>query len=180
MTRIDVNGSDSTTTHLFRLDLPDEAVERFTTMAGTGEWPLKYALGAEKLRPGFVDVVKIGDLGAMPLSQYLSEAYALGPKALGADTARIDALQGHAVILPPQAFDNHSQTLTVATPLSHVGSYGGPKPATGGAPLRSEAAKGAPTGGAPAAPGRGSSGLLKLIAVGVGIVILLTIAMILR
>ena len=147
VTQIDINGSDASTVHLFRLDLPPEAVERFTAMAGTGEWPLKYGLGATKLRPGFVETVDLRDLGPMPLSQYLSEAHDLPTKALGADRARIDALTGHVVILPPQAFDSTSQTLNVNTPLSHVGSWSAAPAKARSASLRSTSAEGSLSGG---------------------------------
>lgn len=176
MTQIPINGSDTETVHLLHLDLPPEAVERFTTMAGTGEWPLKYALGAEKLRPGFVETVRIRDLGAMSLSQYLSEAYGLPSKALAVDRAEIDALEGHVVILPPQAFDNTTQTLSPAAPLTHVGAYGAPAPKGRGAPLRSAGAEGSLTGKpAPEGAGRGSGTLLKLLVAGMGVVILLVL-----
>lgn len=180
MTQVTINGSDTTTVHLLHLDLPAEAVERFTTMAGTGEWPLKYALGATRLRPGFVDTVRIRDLDPLTLSQYLDQAWSVPAQALGADRARIDALTGHAVILPPQAFENTSQTLAIAAPLRLVGSYSTGKAKAPGAPLHSESARGIGSGGAPAPAGRGMSGLLKLMLLGLGLLVLLVVALILR
>lgn len=180
MTQVEINGSDTETLHLFHLDLPPEAVERFTTMAGTGEWPLKYALGATALRPAFVETLRIGDLGPMPLSRYLAEAHNLPEEALAADRATLDALTGHVVILPPQAFDNTSQRLSPAAPLSHVGAYGA-HPAPGrGAPLRSDAARGQLAQGAPDASGRGGSTLLKLLLAALGALILLVVLLALR
>lgn len=160
MTTIEINGSDNSTLRVLHLDLPPEAVDRFTRMAGTGEWPLKYALGAQKLRESFVDVVAIKDLGAMPLTQYLAEAYDVSPRTLGADAARIDALEGHVVILPPQAFDGTSQTLTVAAPLHLVGSYGEVRPTARGAKVRSESSRGLASGGAAPAGRKGRSPVL--------------------
>lgn len=180
MTRIDINGSDSSTLHLFHLDLPDETVERFTTMAGTGEWPLKYALGADRLRAEAIDIVRLKDLEPMRLSQYLQQAHDVPARALDNDATRLDALRGHVLILPPRAFDHTSQTLTVAPPLVHLGRYGETRPTPRGAPLHSDASTGAPSGGAPAQPERGGSRLLKLLLAGIGIVILLTLAMVLR
>ncbi|KUF09776.1 hypothetical protein [Pseudoponticoccus marisrubri] len=178
MSKLTINGSDTGTLRVFRLDLPPEAVERFTTQAGTGEWPLKYALGAEALRPGFVDVVDIRDLGAMPLSQYMIEAHGVEAAAIGADRARLDALTGHVVLLPAQAFDHVSQELTVAPPLSLVGSYGEIRPQGRGPAIVTEAARGQGTGTAPAGPGRGSSATLKLVLAGVAVVILLALVLI--
>jgi hypothetical protein len=179
MTQIQINGADASTVHLLHLDLPPQAVERFTTMAGTGEWPLKYGLGASKLRPAFVETVDLRDLGDMSLSQYLAQAYDVSPKALGADKARIDALRGHVVILPPQAFDATSQTLNVAMPLQFVGSYASVKAASKGARLRSKGAEGS-GGGLPGTASPGLSRLLKLIMLGFAVFVLLILALVLR
>jgi hypothetical protein len=163
MTQIRINGSDTSALHLLHLDLPPEAVQRFARMAGTGEWPLKYALGAARLRDGFVEVVTIKDLGPMRLSQYLAQAYDVSPRSLGGDLDRIDALEGHVVILPPQAFDATSQVLTVAPPLKLIGSYDEASPKGRGPALSTRSARGQGGGGAPAPQGRGNSALLKVI-----------------
>lgn len=171
MTQMQINGSDRDTLRLFHLDLPREAVERFVTQAGTGEWPLKYALGATRLRPTFVDIIDIRDLGRMPLSAYLAEAHG----ATGADFAQmrpqIDALQGHAVALPAQAFDNTSQALSIAMPLRWIGTFGEVRPRAKGPALRSASAKGAAGSGAGAAPGFSGRWPLVLAAAGVLLVL---------
>ncbi|GAA4220218.1 hypothetical protein GGQ68_000594 [Sagittula marina] len=172
MSQIEINGSDTSTVHVLHLDLPPEAVERFTTMAGTGEWPLKYGLGATHLRPAFVETVDLRDLGPMRLSQYLTEAYDVPSRALGEDKSRIDALRGHAVILPPQAFEATSQTLHVASPLRHVGSYAITAARGRGAALRTPSAKGEGSGGAPVA-GPSFSRPLLFTLVGLAILIVL-------
>lgn len=179
MTTMQINGSETDTLRLFHLDLPREAVERFATQAGTGEWPLKYALGANSLRASFVDVVDIRDLGQMTLSQYMVEAHGAAGPDFKAARPQIDALKGHALILPSQAFDRQSQTLTVASPLRWIGTFSEAKAKTRGARIDTPSAKGQ-TGGAPAAPGRGGSGLLKVIVIGVAVLALLVLALILR
>ncbi|CUH75064.1 hypothetical protein [Tropicibacter naphthalenivorans] len=179
MTQIQINGSDTTTLRLFHIDLPPQAIERFTVQAGTGEWPLKYGLGATKLRNAFVDVIDIDDLGGMTLSSYLQQAHGVTAAALKDDKPRIDSLRGHVIALPAQAFDGTSQTLTIQTPITHIGTYAEVKPAAKGAPLKSASAKGMLSGGS-APAGRGSSAMLKLIALGVGIVVLLALAAMLR
>ncbi|MFY0620124.1 MAG: aspartate carbamoyltransferase catalytic subunit [Pelagimonas sp.] len=129
MTQIDINGSETHTVRLFHLDLPPEAVDRFVTQAGTGEWPLKYALGARHLRPGFVDVVDIRDLERMPLSKYMVDAHgAKGPDFKAAKPS-LDALTGTVILLPSQAFEGKSQTLTIAPQLRFIGSFTEEKPA---------------------------------------------------
>jgi hypothetical protein len=179
MTQMQINGSDTGTVRLFHLDLPREAVERFVTQAGTGEWPLKYGLGAKALRPAFVDVVDIRDLGEMTLSQYMTEAHGASGEDFRQMRPRIDAMTGHAVILPAQAFDNTSQQLNVATPLRWIGTFAEQRGKPRGARLRSAAARGS-TGGGAAQTGRGSSAMLKLILLGVAIVALLVLALALR
>jgi hypothetical protein len=167
MTKVEINGSDTTTLRLLHLDLPPEAVERFTQMAGTGEWPLKYGLGATRLRDSFIDVVAIKDLEPMRLTQYLADAYDISPKVFGADLARVDTLTGHVVVLPPQAFDETSQTLSVAPPLTVIGSYGMIQPKARGAKLTAAAARGQGRGGRSSGLGQGGSRILQLLIAGI-------------
>lgn len=175
MITLEINGSETDTVRLFHLDLPPEAVDRFCNQAGTGEWPLQYALGASKLRPAFVEVVAIRDLGSMPLSQYLAEAHgATGPEFRAAQED-INALDGHVVILPAQAFDHTSQTLTVAAPLYHVGTYGETKAHGAGPKLRSDSARRGQNG-ATASTGTGNSRMLRLLVAAVAAAILIVIA----
>ncbi len=178
MTRFHINGSDRLTVTLLHLDLPAEAVERFASMAGTGEWPLKYALGAERLREGFVEVIDLRDLGPMPLSQYLADAHDLSPKVLGADKARIDTLTGHVVVLPAQAFDATSQDLNIAMPLSLVGRYGAPAPRARGAMLQSDSARGQGAGGTPA-PTEGLAGWVKITLIALAALVVVILALVL-
>lgn len=142
MTTMDIRASETGVTRLFHLDLPAEAVERFTTQAGTGEYPLSYALGADKLRPAFVEVVAIRDLGGMSLSHYLSEAHGVTGRDFAAMRGRIDALKGHVVILPSQAFGQTAQTLTISSPLRWIGTFEEDAPSTKSTPIRTDSAKG--------------------------------------
>ncbi|MGH1412667.1 MAG: aspartate carbamoyltransferase catalytic subunit [Pelagimonas sp.] len=178
--QIEVNGSDNTTLRVFKLDLPAEAIERFTVQAGTGEWPLKYALGATTLRNGFVDVVDLRDLEKMRLSQYLADAYGLAGSDFKAERNQLDALTGHLVILPAQAFDNTSQTLTIAPQLRLIGTYNETAPKPRGPKLRSDGVKGLLGQGSADLPDRSTSPFLKLALVGLGILALLILAAILR
>ncbi|WP_226626119.1 aspartate carbamoyltransferase catalytic subunit [Alloyangia pacifica] len=176
MTRMHINGSVDGEVRLFHLDLPPEAVERFTTQAGTGEFPLQYALGARKLRPSRIDVVSIRDLGEMSLSAYLAEAYQVGGEELRQMKPRIDALKGHVVILPSAAFDQTSQDLTISTPLRWIGTLKEAKGAGARAgKLRSAAARGSmdhPDSGAPAPRSRA----LTFALLGLGVLLVLALA----
>ncbi len=142
MTKLTINGSEQNVTRLFVLDLPPEAVARFVTEAGTGEWPLRASLGAKALRSGFVDVIAIADLGGMPLTGYLMAAHGVPEEELAPMAPQIDALKGHVIAMPSQAFAQTSQTLTVAFPLRWIGTFGEATPARPGPALKSKAARG--------------------------------------
>ena len=142
MTQMEIRATETGVTRLFHLDLPPEAVERFITEAGTGEWPLSYALGAKRLRPSFVDTVAIRDLGTRSLSQYLAAAHDVTGPDFEAMRPRIDALKGHVVILPSQAFGQTAQTLAIAAPLRWVGTFAEATPETEPKPIRSRSTRG--------------------------------------
>jgi hypothetical protein len=173
--QIEINGSDRGTLLVFQLDLPGEAVERFTVQAGTGEWPLKYALGATTLRNGFVDVVDIRDLEQMRLSQYLTDAHNASGAEFKADRPRLDALTGHLVVLPAQAFDNTSQTLRIAPQLRLIGSYSEATGKASGPKLSSASAKGLLGQGRSPQSANGSP-FFKLALAGVAALIVLILA----
>jgi hypothetical protein len=172
-TRMHIKSSERGVVRVFHIDLPREAIERFTTQAGTGEWPLQYALGAKSLRSAFVEVVDIRDLGDMTLSQYLSNAHDVTGQDFEDMRARLDELNGHVLILPSQAFDQTEQHLAIASPLRWVGTFNEPKPAGSGAPIRSKSAAGTIGQSGPSRSQKSNTGLwvavslFVLIAVGI-------------
>ncbi|WP_072778409.1 aspartate carbamoyltransferase catalytic subunit [Marivita hallyeonensis] len=163
-----IKSSERGVIRVFHIDLPKEAIERFTTQAGTGEWPLHYALGAKDLRPAFVEVINIRDLGDMTLSEYLVNAHDVSGKDFDAMRQQLDSLRGFALVLPSQAFNQTEQELTIAAPLRWIGTFNEPKPASRGAPVRSESAKGTGSGQkAPPPAGGGSAFWFVIGAIGV-------------
>lgn len=146
---MDIRESETGMVRVFHLDLPNEAIERYTMQAGTGEWPLMYGMGAKKLSAAFIDVVRLQDLGGMSLTAYLTEAHNIPPEALAEDAPRLNKLRGHVLIFPSQAFVRTAQTLTIRTPLRWIGTYEELRGRTMAPPLRSKAAKGI-GGGKPA------------------------------
>lgn len=153
-----IKSSERGVVRVFHIDLPREAVPRFTTQAGTGEWPVQYALGAKSLRDTFVEVIDIRDLGDMPLSEYLAKAHDLSGRDFEALRPQLDALRGHVLVLPSQAFDQTEQDLTVSNPLRWIATFNEPKATPRGAPIRSDAAKGIAGGqSADTPPGGGSA-----------------------
>lgn len=165
---MEIRESETGMVRVFHLDLPNEAIERYTVQAGTGEWPLMYGMGAKKLSAAFIDVVRLQDLEDMPLSRYLSEAHNIPPETLAEDAPRLNKLRGHVLIFPSQAFVRTAQTLSIRTPLRWIGTYEEHKSRTMAPPLRSKAAKGrSSAGAAPQAPGLGT--ILKVVFVGLAV-----------
>lgn len=136
-----IKSSESGVVRVFHIDLPREAIERFTTQAGTGEWPLQYALGAKSLRNAFVEIVDLRDLGGMALSEYLRSAHDVSEADLGKTRQSLDGLKGYVLILTSQAFNQTAQDLAIATPLRWIGTFNEPKPANMGTAIQSDAAK---------------------------------------
>ena len=139
-TKMQIKSTESGVIRVFHIDLPRNAIERFTTQAGTGEWPVQYALGAKSLRPAFVEVIDIRDLGDMTLSDYLESAHDVTGRDFKAMRTQLNNLKGHVLVLPSQAFDQTAQDLTIAAPLRWVGTFNEPRPAGRGAPIQSNAA----------------------------------------
>ncbi len=180
MTQMEIKSSESGITRVFHINLPPEAIERFTTQAGTGEWPLQYALGATKLRNSFVEVVNLRDLGDMPLSTYLRQGYGLTGDDLKLSARELDSLTGHVLVLPSQAFDNTAQVLTIGMPLRWVGTFEEPGRSKAKLPLSAESAKGVLEGAlGQAGESTGRSRLLTLIMAGLAILIIAILALVL-
>ncbi|KMK66597.1 hypothetical protein [Puniceibacterium sp. IMCC21224] len=142
MTQMQISATETGTLRVFHIDLPAQAIHRFTTQAGTGEWPLQYALGAKNLRSSFVEVVSIRDLEQMTLSTYLAEGYGLSGSCLESARQQLDGIKGHVLLLPASAFGNVAQTLTIASPLRWVATFSEKTRPASLNPLRSAGAKG--------------------------------------
>lgn len=69
----------------------------------------------------YVDVVRIDDLGEMPLSSYIASGYAMQPDAV--DKAAVDAITGYAILVLSRATQGRDVTLNLAPGLRHVTTY---------------------------------------------------------
>lgn len=170
--RMHVPASETGTVRVFHVDLPPEAIERFVTQAGTGEWPLPYALGATGLRRDFVDVVAIKDLGELGLSGYLEQAYDVTGEDFRAMKPQLDALVGHVLVIPSQAFGGKPQELTIGKPLRWIGTFSETRAARARGKLRSKAAKGVLSGGPPPVGGTGM-GMVQIILIALAVLVLI-------
>jgi hypothetical protein len=176
-TKMHIKSSERGVIRVFHIDLPREAIERFTTQAGTGEWPLQYALGAKALRNSFVEVIDLRDLGDMSFSDYLVKAHDVSGDAFDAMRTQLDGLKGHALVLPSQAFDQTEQDLVIGTPLRWLGTFNEPKPAGRGPAVKSASASRRDGGaGAPQRPAKKNAG--PNAGVIIGILVLVAIAII--
>lgn len=173
--RMEITSSESGMIRLFSIDLPKEAIERFTTQAGTGEYPLQYALGASQLRNDFVDVVAIKDLGEMALSDYLAQAYDVTGQDFKQAKARIDALNGHVLILPSQAFAKTAQSLTIRHPLHWAGTFSERQGAGSRGKIRSKSAKGLASSGMGTNSGK-TAGRLSATGLAIAVILILAVA----
>ncbi len=172
MTTMRISGTERDVLRLFAVDLPEDEAQRFATAGET--WPLREALDARTLREDFVDVVRVADLGEMPLSRYLREAHGVTEESLAGHGARVDALDGVVIALPAQAFGGTAQTLDVRAPLRWIGTFGEERAEPAGAPLHSEAARGTTDAGKPsdaAMSGRIASIALLVLFVLVGVMV---------
>lgn len=170
---MNIRESETGIVRVFHLDLPPEAIERYTTQAGTGEWPLMYGLGAKKLSSAFVDIVDIRDLEGMPLTTYLSSAHNLAPETLAASAAQLDRLRGHVLVLPSQAFMRTAQSIHASTPLRWIGTFEEIKAGTTAVPLKSKAAKKRSFAGKPEKRKASDTLQLKIMLAGIAIAVVL-------
>lgn len=158
---------------VFSLDLPETDVPTFTEPSE--DWPLKEALGADRLDPDEVEVFPASDLKGLGLSGYLAEGLGVAEEQIARDTAILDALQGHVVVLRSAALGGEAQTLRPKPPLHLVGTYAEERAPVSFQPLPDEGARGSV---APAAQGESPRGrapwplvllLAALVLLGVGV-----------
>lgn len=179
--RIEIPAGGGDMIHVFGLDLTAEAAEAFIARPpenGHG-WPLKVALGAKQVDAAHVEHFPVSDLAGVGLPGYLTEGLGADPAAVEAERDRLEALQGDVVILRPAAFGGQAQSLTVADPLTHAGSFPMDRPATTMERLHTPSAEGrvvsdfTPT---PAPTNRALKWLAALAAfvIVVGVLVLLT------
>ncbi len=102
--------------------------------------PLPGLLGVDALNRDQLDIIAIGDLGEMPLSQYLALGGGIPEAALAPDRAVLDALTGHVLALRSAAFSDAGATLRPGPEMRFVGCYGEERVEVRHAPLPSEAA----------------------------------------
>lgn len=122
---IDVLAGEREVVRVFALDLDPNGARAFATPPeGNGAaWPLHEALGAGSLDPEHVEVFPTADLQGVGLADYLAEGLGVDAAAVAPDRARLEAEDGHIVIVHSAAFGGAQQTLTPQPPLRLLGVY---------------------------------------------------------
>jgi hypothetical protein len=82
------------------------------------------ALGADgDLEAGEIELFDLGDLGSMPLSEYLTEGHGISESDLKDMRGQLDGLTGRVLILPSRAFQGQAMKLRVGGVLRLVGRF---------------------------------------------------------
>lgn len=157
MSDLHVSPAEAGKVRVFALDLPAAEIPAFMARRDDTDdpmaaWPLRAALGADHLDAGRVELVRLADLEGVGLSGYLAEGLGIAADEVARERARLDRLEGHAVILPSSAFGGVEQHLAPRPPLRHVATLHEERPQAPG--ILSESASARPRGET-ARPGQG-------------------------
>lgn len=147
----EVKTSERGIVRLFLIDLPDDALIDAFTDSDTVPWPLQQALGAETLDPDHVESFALRDLEGLGLSGYMAEGLGIREDEIAADRTRLDALDGHLLVVTSPAFRAQAQVIRPRAPLRWVGTYTEDRAPVSFTPLPDAAATG-PLSGPTAAP----------------------------
>lgn len=171
--RIEIPAIGGDEIHVFGLDLTGEEAEAFLARPADngGGWPLKVALGADRLDPAHVEHFPVSDLAGVGLAGYLTDGMGAEAEAVMAEADRLAALQGDVVILRPAAFARTAQSLTPRPPLTHAGSFPLDRGATTMERLHSASATGHVTPDMPATPAPTSRAVKWLAALAAFIIV---------
>ncbi len=151
--------------HLFRID-PGFAQARTLAEAPTPAI-LAAALGLPHLPPNSAEVIRLADVTALGLRDFLVQGHDVQPGVLGPQTDWLDALDGHILVLHPSLTHAGDVTLYPCPGLSLLGAFALAAPAP--TPLHLPEAERPVTMGAPpstpAMPAaKGSAMLIILLA----------------
>lgn len=138
--RIEVPAHEAGVVRVFALDLAPEDATRWREPEGAD--PLAAALGADPFDRTYAEVVRLADLGSMPLSTYLAEGYGIGAEELAHLRGRLDAMTGHIALVMSSAFGGTAQSLTVRAPLRLVARLTEEGATTPQIPLAADTARG--------------------------------------
>ena len=119
---LEVTPGERRVVRLFHLDLSAEHIRFLKQEPGA----LADALGVPALDPGHAEILKIADLDQLGLATYLTEGAGVPEAEIAADRARLEALDGHVLVLFTRALQGWTGTLTPRDGIVSVASYGQP------------------------------------------------------
>lgn len=167
--RIEVPAHEAGVVRVLALDLAPEEAARWRAPGGAD--PLAEALGADPFDRTYAEVVRLADLGSMPLSTYLAEGYGIGEAELAHLRGRLDALSGHVAVVMSAAFAGTAQSLTVRAPLRLVARLTEEGATTPQRPLPADTARGT-LSPAPVPPAPGGTGTARRYLLGTLVIVI--------
>ena len=119
MTRtLDIPAGERSKLHLFALNTePTETDADATQKTGA---PAAKLLNIPDLDADYAEVIAVDDIAELGLLQYLIDGYDIDPNDLRAHRTRINALEGHALIVLSLAFQDQAHTISLGPALTHI------------------------------------------------------------
>ncbi|MEM8730165.1 MAG: hypothetical protein AAGF79_09620 [Pseudomonadota bacterium] len=107
------------------------------------------ALGVAPLDPARVEIFPVKNLEGLGLTGYLVEGCGIPESEVARDRTRLDALDGHVLLLFSRAYGDTGVTLSPAPALTLIGSYDEDRPETTGPAPESASARPRPAKSSP-------------------------------
>jgi hypothetical protein len=145
MATIDISAGEMGITRVFSLSMDGTAAKQLRDDRAAQT----KALGAAPQNPAGIEVFPLADLGELGLAGFLREGVDAHPDDIARDKVKLAALDGWVMLVHSLAFSTEGATLTPATPLTLIGTYGQTPAPRDRIPLEAESA--APYTGTPPA-----------------------------
>lgn len=123
----------------------------------------RWLTGYDALRPRYATLVRIADLGPLPLSDFLMQSEDIPETALAADAARLDALTDFVLIVLSEAVPDTGAEIDLGGRLTLIGTYATDAAPVRFAPLPAGGASGVVAGSGRARSNRRAMGLVSLV-----------------
>ena len=109
---INIPATGTAAIHLFAINLDDSKLKQFADSDAL----LTHILGHIPDRPEQAEIIRLKDIEEIGLTEYLREGPGIDDVVLAPHRSRLDALEGHVLILYPGAFA--SDTVLAPTPTA--------------------------------------------------------------
>lgn len=143
---LDIAPGETHVVRLFRLDMSPEQV-RFLRDDPAA---LADILGLDQIDPAHADIIRLDDLEELGLSGYLVDGIGVDAAEIASDRARLDAMEGHVLVLLSRALGDSVTRLTPGSGVTLVATYRQVATDWSAKPMQSDSAR--PGSGTRAAP----------------------------